>query len=74
MPCADTPGTSVEHLWVCSGDRGRSQVALVALHTQHPHMVESFVACDAVILCVEAVAGFSGGSENSVWMGTDDKE
>ena len=77
IPCSEAPGLGVQHLWVCSGDKGRSQVTVASLHLQQPCVVESFRACDAVVMCVEAVPGCAGSGKTSgdtVWMGTDEHE
>ena len=74
----EAPGVGIQHLWVCSGAEGKGQVTIVSLHTDQPHAVESFVACDTVVTCCAHVPGYSNCDdpfafhEDTVWMGTND--
>ena len=81
LPSPDLPGVGMQHLWVCSSSSNdKGHVTVVSMRTNQPHVIESFRASDSVIVCVEMVPGFAtceeedAFSQDTVWMGTEDKK
>lgn len=73
------PGVGLQHLWVCSSDKGRGQVSITSLHGNQPRIIESFYACDECIVCAECIPGMAptrtekyGFGAATVWMGTEE--
>ena len=82
LPSYTNPYVGVQHLWVCSNEARRGQVTIVSLHSNQPHVLESFTACDAAIVCAEYVPGYSPGGaphphafqQDTVWMAMETNE
>lgn len=74
---SDQLDLGIQHLWVCSGEKSRGQITVVALHTGQPHILETFKSCGAVSVCAERVPGQSKEGEvfdDTVWMATVDNK
>ena len=70
LPSPDLPDVGIQHVWVISGDKGRSQVAVTSLtaaslattgssssssSVQQARVIEAFKACDELVMCAETV-------------------
>ena len=79
LPSPELPGIGIQHLWVCSGDKGRGHVTIVSFHGNQPQVVESFKSCDSPILCTELVPGYAccddknAFVQDTVWMALENQ-